>query len=631
MEDYDWITNENEENELSEEKTISTSNTKQVTNEIKELISSTQNSNSLDNTDNKADKKELEKINKGWLEKLFPSKSNDKIEFWFNYLQENEFETINDFKLLDNSGWDSLKLPLAVKSTLKQYVLTQFETTTVTPIIATTTTSTTIQEPSIPLTTQVSAAKTITTTTTTTTTTEIPLPPLDINSQLNSMSIKLEDYSSSLPPISQIDCIVIDISSSMRAKSTLDPDKTREDVSKMLFHTLIDKLISFELHHAVGLLAFGHAIIPIEITQEYERFHDQLGRLDANQHSTKLWDSIYEAGRMIELYYETNLQSIHTSNTNNNNNNNNDSQVIKRVFVLTDGEDNASSQAPWHVAQYLQQKGILLDAIPLAGHHRILQSICTATGGLNFEVFQQDQALALFESEATLHVASREERHTIDSLPQIVDLESLKKLEKDATANVVTSIRSAPSKTYNAPVMTSQNAQVFLQTSDVAKKGPPSTRRILREYNDFIENPVAGWEVYMGANDVSGWKAILHGLPAPYDGGTWIVTIDFPSDYPFKPPKVRFATRIYHCNISNDGGLCLDILKDCWSPALTISKVLLSISSLLFDCNPYDPLDAYKAQLYRDNRDQYYREASEWTKKYASSTDSTIVSNGGVV
>jgi ubiquitin-conjugating enzyme E2 D/E len=77
---------------------------------------------------------------------------------------------------------------------------------------------------------------------------------------------------------------------------------------------------------------------------------------------------------------------------------------------------------------------------------------------------------------------------------------------------------------------------------------------------------------------------------SPYTGGVYFMDIHFPADYPFKPPKVSFTTKIYHCNINSNGGICLDILKDQWSPALTISKVLLSICSLLTDANPDDPL-----------------------------------------
>ena len=501
-------------------------------------------------------------IDLNWMQDLFPTKPLEKVQKWLQILRDNEYDTVDDLHNISSEDWKALSLPLAVESKIRVV----------------------ISEPKE----------------------NIDVPNCDGDAKSGGDTITVSPLASR--PVSQIDVIVVDISASMRARSTLDIDKTREDVSKMLFHTLIDKLICLELHHAVGLLAFGHEIHPYEITTEYEQFHDFLGRLDANEGATKLYDSIYRAASLIENYATDNPID-------------NEGERQKRIFVLTDGEDNCSEYPPWQVAQFLQQKNILLDAIPVATHNPKLQSMCTATEGLCFKANSQEQAINLFEREATLHVQYRE--ITGKEISPIVDMASLIRLEEaissdGSSISGVTEIRSIVPASVKQPVMKKEDISKMTSSSSTCSRG--SVKRILKEYNDIQQNSIQGWSVYVNSDNVNSWKAILDNvlMSAPYTGGKWLVTIDFPFDYPFKPPRFKFITPIYHCNVSCDGNLCLDILKDAWNPAITVSKALTAISSLLLDPNALDPLDAYKGQLYRDDREAYMAEATSHTLKHAA-------------
>jgi ubiquitin-conjugating enzyme E2 D/E len=144
-------------------------------------------------------------------------------------------------------------------------------------------------------------------------------------------------------------------------------------------------------------------------------------------------------------------------------------------------------------------------------------------------------------------------------------------------------------------------------------------KRLQKELNEIIKDTPANCSAGLLNNDLFIWQATIIGpTETPYEGGVFHLKMVFPTDYPFKAPSVTFTTRIYHPNINENGSICLDILKDQWSPVLTVSKLLLSICSLLNEPNPNDPLMPSIANLYKTNREQFNANAKEYTLKYAS-------------
>ena len=102
--------------------------------------------------------------------------------------------------------------------------------------------------------------------------------------------------------------------------------------------------------------------------------------------------------------------------------------------------------------------------------------------------------------------------------------------------------------------------------------------RIRLELEDIKNDPPSNCSAGMEGDDIYAWEATVMGpAGSVYEGGVFQLSIIFPSNYPFKAPKIKFVNRIYHPNINSAGGICLDVLKDQWSPALTITKLLLSI------------------------------------------------------
>jgi ubiquitin-conjugating enzyme E2 N len=86
-------------------------------------------------------------------------------------------------------------------------------------------------------------------------------------------------------------------------------------------------------------------------------------------------------------------------------------------------------------------------------------------------------------------------------------------------------------------------------------------------------------------------------VSSPFAGGVFALVISLPKEYPATPPTIVFETPVYHCNVSEAGAVCLDLLREKWTDAFTVLKALEAVRLLLAHPSPDDALRQWIAEL----------------------------------
>lgn len=141
-------------------------------------------------------------------------------------------------------------------------------------------------------------------------------------------------------------------------------------------------------------------------------------------------------------------------------------------------------------------------------------------------------------------------------------------------------------------------------------------KKLKKEFNELKNNPITSLGVTVGlvdANNIFKWKISMIGpQDTPYAGGIFFLEADFPEDYPYNGPKIKFTTKIFHCNVFN-WGICISTLNN-WKPTPMV-KVLSDIFALFYANNPDN--NEQPSREYRTNRPLFEQHCREWVKLYA--------------
>mmetsp|Transcript_22916 Transcript_22916/g.46403 ORF Transcript_22916/g.46403 Transcript_22916/m.46403 type:complete len:419 (+) Transcript_22916:236-1492(+) len=389
--------------------------------------------------------------------------------------------------------------------------------------------------------------------------------------------------------------------------------RTRMEAVKAMFYAFRDRTESVGLGvHQMGLVQFDHSVERmLDLTPRLGRFEAIVDDME-KRGQTAIYSAILEGVAMLEGPARE------------------DQRTDLRVLVLTDGQNNTGA-APQEALAAVNRIGAVVDAIIVGDRPDAnLRRIVSATGGECYQIRDLGEGFELLEAEGVVSLRAR--RGGAERPPpqqrEPVDFNSI----AEKTLTQAGSVQRAP--VLDQALAKQAVADVSKVSDSAAAGGGACTKRVLSELKKVASGDLGVWmhsgegvHVFPAPDNIRFWRALIEGPPgSPFEGGVFALSVVVPENYPFGPPKISFETPVYHCNVSDSGKICLDILQDRWAPSLSVPKCLEAIRIMLANPDTDNALRQWIAELTLAHKSsqgsdtRYIEKAQEATSKDASTT-----------
>jgi len=404
-------------------------------------------------------------------------------------------------------------------------------------------------------------------------------------------------------PPEEVIVLLFDTSGSMQEEYVEKIEKLR--AAKSFFFTFADRALGYNLKSAISLILFSHSItVKCQFTERFRSFKRHVESVSPAG-STRMYDAILTACENLNKF-----GSEYPA-------------ALKRIIVFSDGEDTGSHSTAFSAAQTCRNSKVLVDSVVVGTRNQELKGISLSTGGCSYFFTGLEEGVQMFENETFLKAALRKKSAPL-TMNTDADLQSImhKAYSNGAPEMIINPLSQAKVLDPTAAVAkVVAHPTAAVNVHNAAPSGGAGMKRLVNEITALTQNPLPNFYFFPSESDPKYWKIIMIGPSgSPYEGYTYILSMQFPAEYPFKAPEVRFITPIYHCNVSKMGKICHSVLSHNYSPAITVKEILIHINNLMIEPNIDDQIENSVAQDYYVDKKLYYAKLEESCKKNANLT-----------